>query len=264
MVVLRSAPSSYQSGDLVHLETPNNPTGVATCIATLSTKVHSAGALLCVDSTFAPPPLQKPFLHGADYVLHSASKYLGGHSDLLGGVLAVKSESEARTLLYERTFLGSVMGSLEGWLELRSLRTLSLRVERASTNATTLARWLHSLLPHSVVRSVTHASLQPQDPWLATQMPNGYGPVFSLTLHTEEMAQSLPSRLQVFRHATSLGGVESLVEWRALSDSSCDRRLIRVSVGVEAWGDLKGDLERGISEVEGLLAGEKQSQTGVE
>lgn len=208
---------------------------------------------MSVDSTFAPPPLQDPFVQGADYVLHSATKYLGGHSDLLGGVLAVRGEGEAAVLRGERAVLGNVMGGLEGWLGLRSVKTLELRVGRQSESATRLVGWLSGLVERdeevgSVVVEVRHASLQKEE-WVKAQMPGGYGPVFSVSMRNREQAKTFPGRLRYFHHATSLGGVESLVEWRAMSDEHVSETVVRVSVGCEGWEDLRDDVERAIREV---------------
>ncbi|CAN9169878.1 unnamed protein product [Alternaria alternata] len=245
-------------GDLVHLETPLNPTGEAFSIAKCAERAHARGAYLSVDATFAPPGLQDPFRWGADVVMHSGTKYIGGHSDMLCGILAVKKGEEglkrAKTLRAERIFLGAVLGSLEGWLGVRSLRTLDLRVQRQSSSADKLVRWLQDSLDgkgegkeaevvKGVVSKISHASLQTADyDWLKQQMPNGFGPVFSIYMKTPQLARTLPSKLRLFHHATSLGGVESLIEWRRMSDAEVDERLLRVSVGVESWEDLKGDL----------------------
>ena len=245
-------------GDLVHLETPLNPTGEAFSIAKYAERAHARGAYLSVDATFAPPGLQDPFRWGADVVMHSGTKYIGGHSDMLCGILAVKKGEEglkrAKTLRAERIFLGAVLGSLEGWLGVRSLRTLDLRVQRQSSSADKLVRWLQDSLDgkgegkeaevvKGVVSKISHASLQTADyGWLKQQMPNGFGPVFSIYMKTPQLARTLPSKLRLFHHATSLGGVESLIEWRRMSDAEVDERLLRVSVGVESWEDLKGDL----------------------
>jgi cystathionine beta-lyase len=169
----------------------------------------------------------------------------------------------------ERLYLGNVMGSMEGWLGVRSLRTLELRVERQSHSATKLVAWLNAALHsekessvnHSstlssadnkvirdVLANIEHASLQEddiKDGWLLKQMPNGFGPVFSITMREESLARRLPSKLQLFHHATSLGGVESLIEWRTMTDSKVDTRLLRVSVGIEGWEDLRDDLLQG-------------------
>lgn len=241
-------------GDVIHLETPVNPTGEAFCIEEYARKAHARGAFLLVDATFGPPGLQDPFVWGADVVMHAGTKYLGGHSDLLCGVLASKNEGWVEELREERTFLGSVMGSLEGWLGVRSLRTLEVRVQRQSNNCQQLVGWLCNMLKSAeggemvgeAVEKVQHASLQVADmEWLRDQMPNGYGPVFAITMKSESLARRLPSKLELFHHATSLGGVESLIEWRAMSDKTVDTRLLRISVGLEHWEDLRDDLMRG-------------------
>ncbi|KAI9800499.1 MAG: hypothetical protein M1825_004047 [Sarcosagium campestre] len=258
--------SDLEEGDLIHVETPLNPTGEAVNLAEYAAKAKSRKAFLLVDATFGPPGLQDPFAHGADIVMHSGTKYLGGHSDMLCGVLATRSSEIYKGLFHDRAYLGSVMGSLEGWLGVRSLRTLEVRVQRQSSNATALVSWLDGLLHHGevdsgkdasvgpeesnlvrkVVRKVTHASLQHKDKsWLAEQMPNGFGPVFAIWTVSESTAKRLPSKLRLFHHATSLGGVESLIEWRRMSDRGCDPALLRVSVGLEAWEDLRDDLLRG-------------------
>ncbi|KAJ4352219.1 uncharacterized protein N0V89_007566 [Didymosphaeria variabile] len=255
-------------GDIVHLETPLNPTGEAFEIQKYADRAHKRGALLSVDATFGPPGLQDPFAWGADIVMHSGTKYIGGHSDILCGVLAVKKGADGKKmaggLRDDRIFLGSVLGSLEGWLGVRSLRTMELRVQRQSSNATDLVLWLTNALKGNgegsevvskVVSEVKHASLQETDfSWLQKQMPNGFGPVFSFYTKTPEQARQLPSHLRLFHHATSLGGVESLIEWRRMSDSGVDERLLRVSVGVENWEDLRDDF---IQAFEKLASGEK-------
>ncbi|KAF2032763.1 PLP-dependent transferase [Setomelanomma holmii] len=275
-------------GDLVHLETPLNPTGEAYEISKYAKLAHARGALLSVDSTFGPPGLQDPFAWGADIVMHSGTKYIGGHSDMLCGILATakghSGHKMALSLREERLFLGSVMGNLEGWLGVRSLRTLALRVQRQSSSAENLVAWLHSALtsdtPDSsivrkVVSKISHASLQTSNfAWLKKQMPNGFGPVFSIYTHTPTQARSLPSKLHLFHHATSLGGVESLIEWRKMSDTEVDEKLLRVSVGVEGWEDLKhdfleaftalGDVESVERNGSGSGSGEKTVQVGLE
>lgn len=260
--------SDLEQGDLILLETPVNPYGLAFDISAYAAKAHSRGAYLLVDSTFAPPPLQDPFAHGADCIMHSGTKYLGGHSDMLCGVLAIRTALAPTwipQLLEDREFIGAVMGSLEGWLGVRSVRTMELRVLRQSQSTDLIVAALHSALTgktipaeshlrpqditlvKKVLKKIHHASLQPHDDpstasWLTKQMPNGFGPVFSIELHTEDLARILPSKLFLFHHATSLGGVESLIEWRTMSDATVSRGLLRVSVGIEAWEDLLADL----------------------
>ncbi|TGZ80657.1 PLP-dependent transferase [Ascodesmis nigricans] len=245
-----------QAGDLLHLETPENPTGIAHPIRVYAEKAHAVGALLSVDATFAPPPLQDPFAEGADWVMHSGTKYFGGHSDMLCGVLVSKDLEQVKLLKEERMYIGGVMGSLESWLGVRSLKTLHLRLERQSRNATELVRWLKDEVEGKgvVEKVMEHCALQArkegeEGEWVRKQMPGGYAPVFSALLKTREMAQKLPGELDLWLHATSLGGVESLIEWRALSDPSCDQRLLRFSVGVEDVNDLRRDLENGFKKI---------------
>lgn len=270
---LNCPPEELQAGDVVHVETPLNPTGHAYNIKEYADKAHSRGAFLTVDATFGPPPLQDPFLWGADIVMHSGTKYVGGHSDMLCGILAVNptrvKEGWFKKLEEERLHLGNVMGSMEGWLGIRSVRTLEVRVERQAYNAGKLVAWLNSALHpekatsdvndptlssenreivQKVLGKVEHASLQEEDikdGWLLKQMPNGFGPVFSITMKEQIFARQLPSKLDFFHHATSLGGVESLIEWRTMTDTKVDTRLLRVSVGLEGWEDLRDDLLQG-------------------
>jgi cystathionine beta-lyase/cystathionine gamma-synthase len=247
------------AGDIIHVETPLNPTGEARNLAYYSTKAREKGAFLSVDATFAPPPLQNPLQFGVDIVMHSGTKYVGGHSDMLCGILVVHpdraKEGWVETLHAERKILGNVMGSFESWLGIRSIRTMHLRVMRQADTATKLVYWLHKQLqdPDTVVAkfldTIQHASLQHEaleDGWLQNQMPGGFGPVFSMLAKRPEQAKHLPSRMFIFQHATSLGGVESLMEWRAMSDAGCDKRLLRVSCGVEEFEDLKSDLAQGM------------------
>lgn len=252
-------PAGLGKENLVHVETPLNPTGEVANIRYFAKLAHEHGALLSVDATLGPPGLQDPFRQGADIVMHSGTKYIGGHSDMLCGVLVVKDLKLYRGLLHDRLLLGSVMGSLEGWLGLRSIRTLNLRIQAQSRNADVLVRWLHSLLQddetvslehrkkvRGVLLQVKHASLQDdRGSWLEEQMPNGFGAVFAIWMKTEQLARALPSKLKYFNHATSLGGVESLIEWRRMSDAGVDPRLLRLSIGIEAWQDLREDLLHG-------------------
>ncbi|CAG8274709.1 unnamed protein product [Penicillium salamii] len=247
-----------QSGDVIHIETPVNPTGEARNLSYYSSIARRAGAYLTVDATFGPPPLQDPLQFGVDVVLHSGTKYIGGHSDMMCGILVVHpqrvTEGWVDTLYSERLVMGNVMGNLEGWLGLRSLRTLDLRVTRQSQTAESLVNWIYQEMRDStsvvgrVVDDIRHASLQDQDlrdGWLRKQMPRGFGPVFAIWMKNADQAKSLPSKLCIFQHATSLGDVESLIEWRAMSDDSCDRRLLRISCGLEDPADLRRDLLEG-------------------
>ncbi|KAF9693520.1 hypothetical protein EKO04_008107 [Ascochyta lentis] len=180
--------SQLEAGDVVHVETPLNPTGEARNIAFFAAKAHAAGAYLTVDSTFGPPPLQDPLQLGADIVLHSGTKYVSGHSDMLCGLLVIHPDRVERgwveTLYSERMVLGTTMGSLEGWLGLRSIRTLNLRVKRQSETCTKLVAWLQqemqdkdSVIGKTLDR-LQHASLQEDalsEGWLQEQMHGGFG-----------------------------------------------------------------------------------------
>ncbi|KZT51269.1 cystathionine gamma-synthase [Calocera cornea HHB12733] len=245
-----------KAGDLVWIETPLNPTGEVRNIRYYADRAHAVGAPLVVDSTFAPPPLSNPFDQGADCVMHSGTKYFGGHSDLLCGVLVVKSMEEWLELWSDRTFLGSMMGSLESWLLLRSLRTLPIRVAKQSKTATELAAWLQKIeqtpqgkdfdgVPGGVIEKVWHSSLQKEasEPWFKEQMKGGVA-CFAINLRDPKHAQLLPDALEYFVSATSLGGVESLMEHRIISDAGADPKLCRLSIGLEDLADLKADFRQ--------------------
>jgi cystathionine beta-lyase/cystathionine gamma-synthase len=158
------------SGDIIHVETPLNPTGEARNLAYYRAKASEKGAYLTVDSTFAPPPLQNPLDFGADIVMHSGTKYVGGHSDMLCGILVIHpdrvEEGWLKTLHTDRQYIGSVMGSLEGWLGIRSTRTMQLRVARQAQTAEMLVAWLQEQLKDlkypvgKVLSHVQHASIQ--------------------------------------------------------------------------------------------------------
>ncbi|PPQ64703.1 hypothetical protein CVT24_008330 [Panaeolus cyanescens] len=248
----------YLPGDICWLETPLNPTGESRNIQYYADKIHKVGGQLLVDSTFGPPPLQYPFRFGADVIMHSGTKYFGGHSDLLCGVLVVKTLEEWNKLHNDRTFLGNMPGSLESWLLLRSLRTLHLRVPRQSASATVLAKWLDSIsktpvgqsydgIPGGIISKVWHSSLQGVDASgfdPSKQMQGGWNATFAILLSKPEHAAEFPHLLKNFVPATSLGGVESLVEHRIQSDPSSDPRLIRLSIGVEEVEDLRADIQQ--------------------
>jgi len=238
-----SLESALGAGDLVWLETPKNPTCTLQDIAAHAARARAAGARLVVDSTFATPVLQRPLALGADVVMHSASKFLCGHSDALAGVLVAGDPATAAELRRARVIAGALPGALETWLVLRGVRTLAVRVRRQSESAARIAAWLEPR-----VRRVWHPSL-PSHPGhdLGRRQMEGSGPVLSFELSSEAEAKELPRRLRLFRNATSLGGVESLVEWRRKHDPEATPELLRVSVGLEDVGDLIADLEGGLA-----------------
>ncbi|KIL70153.1 hypothetical protein M378DRAFT_20638 [Amanita muscaria Koide BX008] len=262
-VVLIDLDDEYKPGDLCWLETPLNPTGESRDIQYYADKIHKVGGKMVIDATFGPPPLQYPFKWGADCIMHSGTKYFGGHSDLLCGVLVVKSPEEWNELHYNRTYMGNMMGSLEAWLLLRSLRTLHLRVPRQSATATALVSWLNEIaktpsgqtydgVPGGLVSKVWHSSLQVKDARgfePSKQMEGGWNATFGILLSHPGLANKLPYLLRYFVPATSLGGVESLIELRRQSDPKADPRLIRLSIGVEELEDLKADLRQGFQQL---------------
>jgi cystathionine gamma-synthase len=235
------------AGDVVWLETPRNPTCELQDIGAHAARARAAGARLVVDGTFATPVLQQPLALGADVVYHSMTKFLGGHSDALGGVLVARDPALADGLRATRTVTGAVPGALETWLVLRGVRTLGLRVRQQTATATRLAAFLEPR-----VARVWHPSL-PSHPGhaLAKQQMRGPGPILSIELASEASARALPGALRLFRDATSLGGVESLVEWRRKQDPHASPNLVRIAVGIEDPEDLERDLEGALAEVGG-------------
>lgn len=235
---------------LVFIETPSNPWLRTVDIAAAARAAHAAGAILAVDATAATPALMRPLTHGADIVMHSATKGINGHSDVLAGVLAT---ADAATPLWEgiaadRKMAGAVLGPFEAWLLLRGLRTLPLRADRMSRSAQTLAEWLAA---HPKVSGVFYPGL-PTHPGHAiakAQMPKGFGCLLSFLVQGgRERALDVVGRLNLFHRATSLGGVESLVEHRHSIEphTGIPPELIRVSVGIEDPADLIADLAQAL------------------
>ncbi|AGO12590.1 AaceriAER250Cp [[Ashbya] aceris (nom. inval.)] len=232
-----------QPGDLVHVESPVNPYGTLVDVVSIAAAAHEKGAHVLLDATFAPPPLQDPWEQGADMVMHSCTKYFGGHSDLLSGVLAVRNAAVARRLRADRVYLGTNIANLDAYLLIRSLRTMELRVMRQSANATKVVAYLdeHKSEFGGALVKVLHSSLQ-TEPFVQQYAQGGHAPVFSILLQSTEQCKRFPSLLKLFHHATSLGGVESLIEWRAMTDTTVEQNLLRISVGCESPEDLIADL----------------------
>ncbi|MEN2980923.1 PLP-dependent transferase [Tistrella bauzanensis] len=239
--------------DLVWIETPSNPLWGVTDIAEAARLAHRAGAVLAVDNTVATPILTRPIEHGADIVMHSATKYLNGHSDVLAGTLTV-SAGAAGDPLWQRTRMlrgmnGAVLGPFEAWLLLRGMRTLAIRVDRASANAAAIARHFSG---DPRVRAILYPGLPdfPGHDIAARQMTGGFGGMLSLCVAGgRDAAIDMAGRLRLFARATSLGGVESLIEHRASIEgptSPVPDDLLRVSVGIEDVGDLIADLDRAL------------------
>jgi cystathionine gamma-synthase len=246
--------------DFIMIETPRNPDtrliDIEEC-ARLAQRCRPKPAVLLVDSTFASPVGATPLALGADMVLHSTTKILGGHSDALGGALVVRDRARAQRLLAERVTLGSGLGSMESWLLLRSLRTLELRVRRSGETALALAQWLEARIaavdatpvvekqgPARVAR-VWHCHLASHpDHAIARRQLHVPPYCFAMELACAEHAEHLAEHTRLFGNATSLGGCESLLDYRYRWDKSVSPCLIRISVGLEHIDDLTADLDR--------------------
>jgi cystathionine gamma-synthase len=232
---------------LVWIETPANPLWSVTDIAGSAEIAHSASALLAVDGTAATPVLTRPLALGADVVMHSATKYLNGHSDVIAGTLtAAREDAFWARLRTARSSGGAILGSFEAYLLLRGMRTLFPRVDRACRSAQQIAE---ALLQNSRVLDVLYPGLPTHTGHAvaARQMTGGFGGMLSVRVHGgPEAAIAAAARVEIWKRATSLGGVESLIEHRASvegADSPAPPDLLRLSVGIEDSGDLIADLE---------------------
>jgi len=236
---------------VIWIETPANPTWDITDIAAASAIAREVGAIVAVDSTVATPLLTRPLELGASIVMHSATKYLNGHSDVIAGALATARDDELwQRIRYVRGAGGAVLGPLEAWLLLRGMRTLHLRVAAACASAQAIAERLqgHPKLSHVLYPGLaTH----PGHAVAAKQMRGGFGGMMSLRLRAgEDAAKAFTAKLRVFKRATSLGSVESLAEHRASVEGPgtlCPTDLVRLSIGVEHVGDLIADIERALA-----------------
>ncbi|TFH49016.1 MAG: aminotransferase class I/II-fold pyridoxal phosphate-dependent enzyme [Lysobacterales bacterium] len=235
---------------IVWLETPANPTWDITDIAAAAKLAHAVGARLAVDSTVATPLLTRPLELGADFVFHSATKYLNGHSDVIAGVLAArKDDDQWQAVRFQRLYGGAILGPMEAWLLLRGMRTMSLRVQRACESAMTIARRFEG---HPRVSRVLYPGLEshPGHGIAKRQMQGGFGGMLSILIDGDAAAAlAVATRTRVFVPATSLGGVESLIEHRATVEgpnSPVAPNLLRLSVGIESVADLAADLDQAL------------------
>jgi len=231
------------------LETPTNPLLNIVDIQRAAAAAHEAGAIVVVDNTFASPYLQQPLALGADVVLHSTTKYLGGHSDLIGGFLATNDPTIAERLYFLQKSLGAIPGPMDAWLVLRGLKTLSVRMREHSRNAAAVAAYLER---HTRVQRVLYPGL-PSHPGhaIAARQMRDFGGMVSFLVDSEEEAVAISERTKIWQLAESLGGVESLIEHPARmthastaeAPFAAPRNLIRLSVGLESAEDLIADLE---------------------
>ena len=235
---------------LVWVETPANPLWTITDIQATAQIAHAAGALLAVDSTVATPLLTRPLALGADLVMHAATKYLNGHSDLIAGVLITRQDSEYwQRVRKVRAQLGGTLGSFESWLLLRGMRTLHLRVRAACASAQRVAEHFHG---HPLVAEVLYPGLPgcQGHAEARAQMQGGFGGMLSIRARGGEAAAiAVAATTQLWKRATSLGGTESLIEHRASVEGAgtpAPADLLRLSVGVEDVADLIQDLEQAL------------------
>jgi cystathionine beta-lyase/cystathionine gamma-synthase len=241
-----------ESTRLVWLESPTNPLLNVVDIRAVAEAAHRVGALVVVDNTFATPYLQRPLELGADLVVHSTTKYLGGHSDVVGGFVGTNDDALGERLRFLQNSLGAVPGPFDSWLVLRGLKTLALRMERHCANAQRIAELLEG---HARVKRVLYPGLasHPAHELARTQM-SGFGGMVSFLAESEAEAVALVARTKLFTLAESLGGVESLIEHpgRMTHASTADgpfaapSELVRLSVGIEAVDDLLADLAQAL------------------
>ena len=234
---------------MVWVETPSNPMLNVIDIRAAAEAAHAAGAMLVVDNTFATPYLQRPLELDADIVVHSTTKYLGGHSDVIGGFVATNDPTIAERLFFLQKSLGAVPGPFDAWLVLRGVRTLAVRMERHCENARRIAAFLEG---HAAVEEVLYPGLEShRHHELARRQMSDFGGMVSFLARSEEDALAICKGTKLFALAESLGGVESLIEHpaRMTHASTADapfaapRNLIRLSVGIESADDLVADLE---------------------
>lgn len=240
---------------LVHLETPTNPMMRICDIRAAADVAHTGGALLSVDNTYASPYNQRPLELGADFVVHSSTKYVNGHSDVIGGLVVVQDDRLAEELRFLQNSSGAVPGPMDCFLTLRGIKTLHVRMERHNANGLAVARWLER---QSRIDRVIYPGLESHDQHaLARRQMSGFTGMVSVDVGTLARAKSFTERLHYFALAESLGGVESLVSVPALMTHASvpeERRaamgltpgLVRFSVGIEDADDLLEDLERGL------------------
>ncbi len=234
---------------LIWLETPANPLWCIADIEAIAGLAHAAGALLAVDSTVATPVLTRPIALGADVVMHSATKYLNGHSDVIAGMLAfARRDSYWERAVRQRSMLGGILGPFEASLLLRGMRTLHVRVRQQCRSAAAIAQ---RFAADPRVTAVLYPGLpsHPDHAVAARQMLGGFGGMLSLRVNDAASAIATAARVEVWKRATSLGGVESLIEHRASvegADSPCPTDLLRLSVGLEDVADLIGDLDQAL------------------
>jgi cysteine-S-conjugate beta-lyase len=255
---------------LIWLETPTNPTLKISDIKAIAKIAKAGGCLLCVDNTFASPALQQPISLGADLVVHSGTKYLGGHSDLIAGLVVTREKELGEKIKFIQNASGAILAPFDSWLLIRGIETLNLRVRQHCQNAQIIAEWL---VQHPAVHNVYYPGL-PQHPnhHIAVQQASGFGGIVSFTLKDDREATAIQfaTSTQLFKLAESLGGVKSLLchpatmthksipEEKRKASGICNS-LIRLSVGLEEAPDLINDLQQAL----GKTGKKKQTETAL-
>lgn len=252
-----------QEPALLWIETPSNPLMRIADIASLAKRAKAAGARVAVDNTFLSPALQKPIPLGADYVVHSTTKYLNGHSDVVGGAVVAANAADAEQLIWWANATGVTGAPFDAWLTLRGLRTLHVRIERQQATALRVAQRLSEL---PAVAAVHYPGLETHpDHALAARQQSGFGAMLSFELRDGACLPTFTKRLQHFALAESLGGIESLIAHPATMTHAAmspearraagiGENLLRVSVGLEHADDLVADLERAVRSSTSLVA----------
>lgn len=241
----------------IFIETPTNPMMQVTDIAAVSDIAKRHGLLLIVDNTFLTPYFQRPIELGADIVIHSGTKYLGGHNDTLAGFLVMKSEELSARLRYIYKTTGACLSPFDSWLIIRGIKTLAVRMERQEKNALKIAEWLSS---QSKVKKVNYVGLPTHPDYeISKRQATGFGAMISFEVDCDETAKSLLERVEVIQYAESLGGVESLITYPVLQTHAdipeeereargINSRLLRFSVGLEDLDDLICDLKSALGD----------------
>lgn len=237
---------------ILWVETPSNPLLKITDIEGLARIGHEAGSLVVVDNTFATPALQQPLALGADVVVHSTTKYLGGHSDVVGGALVMRDDTVAEKVGFLQFAAGAVSGPLDAWLTTRGIKTLAVRMQRHSENAAAVASFLAGSERVARVYYPGLASHAGHD--VAARQMSGFGGIVSVALESGEAARRFAESTRLFQLAESLGGVESLVNYPDAmthasvrgTDAAVPVEVVRLSVGIEDEGDLLADLDQAL------------------
>ena len=243
--------AAVSTADLVWVETPENPMMTVADLPTICAAPRKDGCILAVDGTFATPLVQKPLALGADVSMHSATKFIGGHSDLMAGIVTVKDDAIYDDLRGRRVLTGATIGALEAFLTIRGARTMPLRMERAMENATTLAERFEA---HPEITRVLYPGLASHDTHANTSFMDGYGAMMSIEVSgTGNRASAVVEHTKIVKNATSLGGIESTWERRSLiaGQETIPPTLIRLSVGCENIEDLWADITAALDATSG-------------